>query len=484
MIRFKKHLLLFPVLPLIVVLAAGEEWRRFGYAAGREDLINAATNLDDQEAVSITVYNSNLGLVKDARRLTLPNGIIQLKFGEVAAKIMPQTVHIKSLSNPAALKVLEQNYEYDLLTPQKLLEKFVGKEITILKDSVEVPITILSVNQGVVYNLGGRIFTGQPHNLIFPNIPKNLISHPTLVWSLENHSNAPHKLEATYLTAGISWRADYVAVLDSKDKFLDLSGWVTLDNQSGATYRNARLKLVAGDVNRVIERRGAADAMRVMSELSAKPAASPFNEESFFEYHLYSLQRATTINDNQTKQVNLLSADRVPITKHYVYYGSQQYLRARHGAPVSTDKIGVYLEIPNKTEQKLGMPLPKGIVRVYKADMDGSLQFIGEDRIDHTPKDETIKIKMGSAFDIVGHRKQTDWRKLTDNLYEAAFEISLRNHKEEAISVSVLEPMLSDWEILSSSHIHKKTDAHTAQFDLPVAKSGETNLQYRVRYKF
>ena len=473
----------FLALALIMILAPGAEWHRLAYAADTDGAV-VATSLLDQEAVSITVYNSNLGLVKDARRLRLPRGVIQLKFGEVAAKIMPQTVHIKSLSDPKRLQILEQNYEYDLLTPQKLLEKFVGKEITILKDGVEVPITILSVNQGIVYKLGGRIFSGQPHNLIFPSIPDTLISHPTLLWLLENHSTAPHQLEATYLTGGLSWRADYVAVLDSKDKLLDLSGWVTLENQSGATYQNARLKLVAGDVNRVIERRGAADAMRELSELSAKPATAPFSEESFFEYQLYSLQRATTIKENQTKQVSLLSADRVPITKQYVYRGSQQYFRSRLGSPVSNQKIGVYVEIANKKEQNLGMPLPKGVVRVYKADNDGSLQFIGEDRIDHTPKDETIKIKMGDAFDIVGQRKQTDWRKLADNLYEAAFEISLRNHKEDAVTVSVIEPMLADWEILSSSHTHKKTDAHTAHFDLPVGKNGETKLQYRVRYKF
>ena len=479
-----KSVLQLLALALTTVLALRAEWPRFGYAADPTDAVNVATSLNDQDAVSITVYNSNIGLVKDARRLTLPSGVTQLKFGEVAAKIMPQTVHIKSLSDPAGLKILEQNYEYDLLTPQKLLEKFVGKEITILKDGVEVPITILSMNQGIVYKLGGRIFTGQPNNLIFPHIPNNLISHPTLVWLLENHGTAAHKIEATYLTQGISWRADYVAVLDSKDKLLDLSGWVTLDNQSGASYQNARLKLVAGDVNRVIERRGAADAVRALAEVSAKPAAAPFSEESFFEYHLYSLQRATTVKEKQTKQVSLLSADRVPITKQYVYYGSHQYFRTRYGAPVSTQKIGLYVHIANKKEHNLGMPLPKGIVRVYKADNDGSLQFIGEDRIDHTPKDETIKIKMGDAFDIVGQRKQTDWRKIADNLYEAAFEISLRNHKEEAITVSVIEPMLSDWEILSSSHPHQKIAAHTAQFDLPVAKNGETKLQYRVRYKF
>ena len=460
------------------------ESSNLGYGAASAQSPNVATGLNDQEAVSITVYNSSLGLVKDVRRLPLPTGVTELKFGEVAAKIMPQTVHIKSLTDPARLQVLEQNYEYDLLTPQKLLEKFVGKEITILKDGVEVPITILSTNQGVVYKLGGRIFTGQPHNLIFPNIPNNLISQPTLVWLLENRGAAPQQIEATYLTQGITWKADYVAVLDSKDKNMDLNGWVTLDNQSGATYQDARLKLVAGDVNRVIEQRGAADAVRALAEVSAKATPAPFSEESFFEYHLYSLQRPTTIKDQQTKQVALLSSDNVPVTKRYFYHGAQQYLRQRYGVPISTQKVGTYVEIANKKENRLGMPLPKGILRVYKADADGSLQFIGEDRIDHTPKDETIKIKMGDAFDIVGERKQTDWRKIADNLYEVAFEISLRNHKDEPVTVSVVEPMLRDWEILSSSHSYKKIDAHTAQFEIPIAKDGETKLQYRARFKF
>jgi hypothetical protein len=412
-----KNALPFVALTLTASLFLRPESSNLGYGAASGQSSNIATGLNDQETVSITVYNSNLGLVKDVRRLPLPNGVTELKFGEVAAKIMPQTVHIKSLTDPARLQVLEQNYEYDLLTPQKLLEKFVGKEITILKDGVEVPIIILSTNQGVVYKLAGRIFTGQPHNLIFPNIPNNLISQPTLVWLLENRTAAPQQIEATYLTQGITWKADYVAVLDSKDKNMDLNGWVTLDNQSGATYQNARLKLVAGDVNRVVEQRGAADAVRALAEVSAKATTAPFSEESFFEYHLYSLQRPTTIKDQQTKQVALLSSDNVPVTKRYFYYGAQQYLRQRYGVPISTQKVGTYVEI-------------------------------------------------------------------ADNLYEVAFEISLRNHKDEPVIVSVIEPMLRDWEILSSSDSYKKIDAHTAQFDIPIAKDGATKLQYRARFKF
>ncbi len=444
---------------------------------------SVATGLNDQQEVSVTVYNSQIGLVKDLRTLTLPTGLAELKFGEVAAKIMPQTVHIKSLTDASLLQVLEQNYEYDLLTPQKLLEKFVGKEIMVLKDGTEVPVTILSANNGLVYKLGERIFTGHPGRLIFPEVPQNLIPKPTLLWLLENRTRGAQKIEATYLTQGLNWKADYVAILNRDDRRMDLTGWVTLENQSGATYRNARLKLVAGDVNRVVEQYGARDAVRSLAEAAAKSASSPFTEQSFFEYHLYSLQRPTTIKENQTKQVSLLSSDEIPVTKRYFYYGAQHYFRSRYGVPISNQKIGVYVEIANKKDNRLGIPLPKGTVRVYKADSDGSLQFVGEDRIDHTPKDETIKIKMGDAFDIVGERKQTDWRKLADDLYEVAFEISLRNHKEEAVTVSVIEPMFRDWEILHSSHAYKKIDAHTAQFDIPVAKDGETKLRYRVRFK-
>ena len=480
-----KNALQLVALASTVALLVRPEWSNFGYAAGPAQRSNVATNLNDQETVSITVYNSNIGLVKDGRRLTLPTGVTELRFGEVAAKIMPQTVHIKSQSDPSRLQILEQNYEYDLLTPQKLLEKFVGKELTILKDGVEVPITILSTNQGLVYKLGGRIFTGHVSNLIFPQIPDNLIPYPTLVWLLENRGAGPQKVEATYLTQGITWKADYVAVLDGKDKNMDLNGWVTLDNQSGATYQNARLKLVAGDVNRVLEQSKSRDAVARLEALSSGTVpAAPFTEQSFFEYHLYSLQRPTTIKNQQTKQVTLLSSNDVPVIKRYFYYGAQQYLRQRYGVPVSHQKVGVYVEIANKKDNRLGIPLPKGIVQVYKADSDGSLQFIGEDRIDHTPKDETIKIKMGDAFDIVGERKQTDWRKIADNLYEVAFEISLRNHKDEPVTVSVIEPMLRDWEILNSSHSYKKIDAHTVQFDIPVVKDGETKLQYRARFKF
>jgi len=445
------------------------------------------SSIEDQEEVSVTVYNSNLGLVKDTRQIHLPSGLTNLKFTGVAAQIMPQTVHIQSLTDPSELEVLEQNYQYDLLTPEKLIEKFVGQEIKVLKDGIEVPVTILSANNGLVYRMGNRIFTdrgGYPGQLIFPSIPENLIPKPTLVWRLDNRNERPQKLEATYLTQGINWKSDYVMVLDKEDHRADLTGWVTLDNKSGTGYRDAKLKLVAGDVNRVIDQVGYMAAGRALEDVAAKAAAPPFSEQAFFEYHLYTLQRPTTIKDNETKQVTLLASNQIPVTKRFLYYGAQNYYRTPYGVPVSNQKVGVYVELANKAENHLGMPLPKGTVRVYKSDGDGSLQFVGEDRIDHTPKDETIKIKMGEAFDIVAERKQTEWRKLADDLYEVAFEVSLRNHKDSPVTVSVIEPIPGDWEILKTTHEYRKVEAHTVKFDIPVKKNGEAKLQYRVRMTY
>ncbi len=476
---------LFLIIPFLALAAGLLLIGQGGEAAGpQEKPHERASSADDQESVSVTVYNSNLGLVKEVRRLTLPEGITELKFSDVAAQIMPQTVHITSLTDPAGLDVLEQNYEYDLLSPQKLLDKFVGKEVKVLRDGAEVPITILSTHNGIVYRMGDRIFTDHPGKMIFPGLPENLLSKPTLIWRLENQAPRPQKVEATYLTSGMTWRSDYVAILDKENRKLDLTGWVTLDNKSGTAFKNARLKLVAGDVNRVLDRYEMRDAPRALEQAAMKSAAAPFKEESFFEYHLYALQRPTTLKDNQTKQVTLLGANQVPVEKRFLYYGAQHYYRTQYGAPITNQKIGVYVEIANKKENQLGMPLPKGTLRVYKADSDGSLQFIGEDQIDHTPKDETIKIKLGDAFDLVAGRKQTDWKKIGWDLYEVAFEVSLRNHKETPVTISVIEPIPGDWEIINSTHEHTKLEAHTIQFDVPVEKNREVKLQYRVRVRF
>jgi len=408
---------------------------------------------------------------------------------DVAAKIDPTTVHIKSLANGSSLNVLEQNYEYDLLSPQKLLEKFVGQKVQLATFNPEtrkeeiIDATLLSTQGGNIFRIGDRIHIGHPGRILLPKIPENLIPNPTLVWVLDNRLSKPQKVEASYLTSGINWKADYVAVLNGSDTLTDLTGWVTLDNKSGAAYQNALLKLVAGDVNRVqSEMKDYARGKLAMER--AAPAAAQFKEESFFEYHLYTLDRRTTLKDNQTKQMALLDANRVPIKKLFIFPGYPSYYFSRYDQRSDKQKVGVFVEIENSKKNNLGMPLPKGTVRVYKEDRDGSLQFVGEDKIDHTPRDEKFKIKMGEAFDVVGDRVQTDYKRLADNLFEVAFEVSLRNHKKEDIKVLVEEPIPGDWEMLSNTHLFEKVSAHQIRFEVPVARDREVKVKYRIRFKY
>ena len=455
---------------------------QIGYAAP------LTSTLKDQQDVAITIYNSNIGLVKDTRLIDLRPGVHELKFMDVAGKIDPTTVHIKSIINGSSLNVLEQNYEYDLLSPQKLLEKFVGQKVQLATINPEtkkeeiVEATLLSTQGGNIFQIGDKIHIGHHGRILLSKIPENLIPQPTLVWMLENRLSKPQKLEASYLTSGINWKADYVAVLNKLDTLTDLTGWVTIDNRSGAHYQNALLKLVAGDIHRV-QGEMRMDYARPMA--AAKEAASPqFKEESFFEYHLYTLDRRTTIKDNQTKQMTLLDANQVPLKKLFIFSGSPQYYYYQMDQGSNKQKIGVFLELENTKKNNLGIPLPKGTIRVYKEDKDGSLQFVGEDRIDHTPKDEKFKIKIGEAFDVVGERVQTDYKRLGRNLFEVAFEVSLRNHKNEDIKVFVEEPIPGDWEMLSNTHSFEKLSAHLIRFDVPVAKDKEVKVKYRIRFKY
>lgn len=448
-----------------------------------------SSGLEDQTGVAVTVYNINLGLVKDLRTLRIPKGTGEVRFMDVASQIIPTSVSIKSLIDPLSLQVLEQNYEYDLLNPQKLLDKYVGKEVKLFyknpyseREEI-VTATLLSNNGGPIFRIGDEITFGHPGRLIFPGVPENLISKPTLVWLLQNSLSTAQEIEASYLTNGIHWRADYIVTLNDTDDKANLSGWVTIDNRSGTTYRNAKLKLVAGDVNRVKDEGEYRDKMLRTAEIAAK-AAPQFQEQEFFEYHIYTLERAATIKDNQTKQIGLVNADSIPVRKELVYRGAAYYYHNRYGDAMTNQKVEVFVEIENKKEQNLGIPLPKGTVRVYKYDTEKSLQFVGEDSIDHTPKDEKVKIKLGNAFDVVGTRKQTDWKKIASDTYEASFEILLRNHKKEDVVVKVIEPIPGDWTMISSSHAHAKTEAFTAEFTLPVPKDEETKLTYRVRMRF
>ena len=460
-------------------------------STGGADLTSAP---EDQKSVAITIYNVNLGLVRDRREIAIPRGEASLKFGGVAQQINPATVHIKSLTSPDALSVVEQNYEYDLLSPQKLLDKYVGKKLTLVLRSyvnqtevlTPTDATLLANNNGAVWQIGDQIIIN-PSNIAeirFPQLPESLIARPTLVWRLASDRAATQSVEASYLTGGINWRADYVVLVNSDETKADVTGWVTIDNNSGAEYRDAELKLVAGDVNRAKDREAYEGKMRDM--VAAQAAKSEqFKEESFFEYHLYTLQRRTTIKNAQTKQVSLLDATGVGANKQFVIYGQPYYYRGYNnpGEPIK-EKIGVYIEFANSQKNGLGQPLPAGIIRLYKADSAGGQQFIGEDRIDHTPKDENVKVKVGDAFDIVGERKMMDYRAISSRVYEYAYQIAIRNHKKEAVTVTVNEPIGGDWEMLSSSHKWEKTAAFASRFTVPLAADGSATLSYRVRVRW
>ena len=449
------------------------------------------TTLDDQVDLAVTVYNSDLALVRDVRELRLARGVAELQFMDIAATVNPATVHFRSLSQPSVLSVLEQNYEYDLLEPDKLLRKYVGRDVTLVRlrqqggttTAEEVTARLLSYNNAPVWRIGNEIVTGMNADHIrFPELPGNLYARPTLIWTLENGGAERHRVEAAYLAGKLSWAADYVLNVGRDDKAADLDGWVTLTNGSGTGFRNARLQLVAGDLNRV---RQAIGRMR-MEELSAdRPAAAPMAQEAFSEYHLYTLGRRTTINNAETKQVSLLGGTGVPVRKRYVVEGQNFYYRNTYhpGAPIK-DVVQVYYQFKNEERAGLGMPMPAGTVRVYQADTKGGVQFVGEDRIGHTPKDETLNLKIGNAFDVVAERNQVDFQKIAASTYDVEFEITLRNHKPAPISVEVNEPVGGTWRMLRSSHEWTKRAAWATQFTVPVAANGTSVLRYRVRVTY
>ncbi|MBK7584970.1 MAG: DUF4139 domain-containing protein [Myxococcales bacterium] len=444
---------------------------------------------EQRKEVGITVYNQNFGLVREVRDVDVGSGTVQLEFRDVAARIQPETVSIKSLSNAGSLNVLEQNYRFDLLTPQKLLEKHVGKKVRVWRwneklgrDEVS-DAEILSVAGGqTVMKINGEVTFDFPGRISFPSVPDNLMSKPTLVWKIDS-KGAKQKLEATYLTQGLGWRSDYVFVINDTDTAGDLTGWVTLTNQSGAAYKNAKLKLVAGDVQRVSGGEDYDDDRRAPAGKAAE-SQQRFQEEGFFEYHLYTLAQPTDVLENEQKQVTLLEAKNAKVQKKLIYYGQQYWYRGQYGEVQKNQKVGVYLDVKNTKENGLGMPLPKGTVRVYKADKSGAKQFIGEDRIDHTPRDEKVRIKMGEAFDVVGDRKQMSWKTLGTCTSESTWEIELRNHKDASTRVEVYEPIGGDWTILESTHKHDKKDAFTFTFDVEVPANGKTKIKYRVRVKW
>ena len=481
------------VAPLVAVMAVGVS-RSTPDAAPTHAAGQDTSTLDDQVELSVTVYNSDIALVRDVRKLLLPSGELDLKFMDIAATVNPATVHFRSLTEPSRVNVLEQNYEYDLLEPDKLLRKYIGREVTLVRTvqengstrQEEVKAELLSYNNAPVWRIGKEIVTGlHADHIRFPELPNNLYSRPTLIWTLENGGAQAHRVEASYLAGKLAWNADYVLTVGRDDKSADLDGWVTLQNGSGTSFRNAKLQLVAGDLNRVrqaVADKRFDDARRQLSEMAAAPAMT---QESFSEYHLYTLGRKTTINNAETKQVSMLEGTGVPVQKRFVVDGQDFYYRNQQhpGAPIK-DVVQVYYQFRNEEKAGLGMPMPAGTVRVYQADSKGGIHLAGEDRIGHTPKDETVKLKIGNAFDVVCERNQIDFQKIAANIYEFEYEITLRNHKAIPIAVEVNEPIGGTWRVVRSTHAATKTAAWAAQFNVPVAAEGAATLKYRVRVTY
>lgn len=456
------------------------------FAWGQEERVSSQ---QEQTALAVTLYNNDLALVKDQRRVRLVNGDNRLAWRDVSARIQPETAMLRSLDG-GRLRLLEQNFDFDLLTPQSLLAKSVGESVRVFRpphpmtgvEAVEQA-TVLAAHDGVVLKFADRVETGVPGRMAFNTVPSSLRDRPTLSMLLNHEGAAERTLELSYLTGGLSWKADYVAELSAGEDAIDLNGWVTLTNQSGTAYNNALLQLVSGDVQRV---RSAVRPMPMLRAMTAE-ATPEMQQEALFEYHLYTLERPTTLLDRQTKQVALLAAAQVPVSKEYVLQGAGFYYQGQYGDLGRKLKTAVFLEFQNQGSG-LGVPLPKGVVRVYKKDQAGRAQFIGEDAIDHTARGERVRLKLGNAFDVSAEKRQTDYQKIAayggrGGMHESAYELVVRNAKREAIVVKVVEPMPGDWQMLAESQPHRKDTANTAVWLLKVPAEGEAKLNWRVRVR-
>ncbi len=455
-----------------------------------------AASPDADSGLELTVYNQNLGLVKDVRTLSLKEGENEVRFTDVASAIDATSVQVISLDDPLGTRVLEQNYEYDIVSSRKLLAKYVDQEITLTTtEGSTYTGTLLSGADDIILATEDGIKLvklSQVQEFAFPELPDGLITRPSLVWLLTSSDEGEQRIRVTYMTSGINWRADYVAMLSEDDTGLSLTGWVTVDNRSGATYEDAKLKLVAGDVNRVYDQQYvyAEEARDMMAMPAAAPAVS---EREFFEYHIYEVARPVTVKDNQTKQIEFVTAPEVSVEKVLVfesapmpYYPYRGILTdSGYGAGTSS-KVQVFLEFDNSEEAGLGVPLPEGIVRVYKEDIDGGAEFVGEDSIEHTPRDEQVTLLLGESFDIVGEREQVRFRQLSDRSIEETVQITLRNHKDEDITVRAIEYLFraADAEIIKSSLDYQMLDANTARYDVEVPADGEAEFSYTVVYRW
>jgi hypothetical protein len=445
-------------------------------------------------------------VVRHERELAFQRGRNTVRFTDVAALIDPTTVTFESLTDAAGTSVIEQNFQFDLVSAEKLLQRYVDRAIAVDQvrgNGVEsFNGTLLSTAGGLILRREDGSIQTLPHNagIRLPELPGGLITRPTLVWDVAAQRSGTHRARVSYQASGITWWADYnVTYAEGATPHacrLDVGAWVSIVNQSGAGYRDAKLKLVAGDVQRVTPQGRVAHTSPAARAMAMEDRASGFAEKAFFEYHLYTLGRPTTLPDNSTKQIELFpAARRVPCEKTLVYYGAlpaygfgSSPVTDRSFGTQTNRKVDVYLGFRNAEKHNMGMPLPAGRIRVSKTDSaDATLEFIGEDAIDHTPRNEKVLIKLGSAFDVVGERRQlnftvdTSRRTMTEEI-----EVKLRNQKKEPVTVIVKENLYRwvNWQITARTHDFEKQDARTVHFPLKIAAGGETTLRYTVHYSW
>jgi len=431
---------------------------------------HAQTDTPHRQSVAITVYNNDLGVVRDVRPFDIRAGMSDVQLRDVPTRIDPTTVKITDLDHPKDLDVVEQNYEYDLVSQSKLLSKYIDKTISVTDDkgvktegallAVEDDKLTLSTTNGIVMLPNLARYT-----VSVPELTGGLITKPTLVWKLQaSRALTGEPLEVLYQTGGMNWHAEYIAALADDEKTLDLTGWVSVENHSGASFPDAKLKLVAGSLHRAAPPpRPYANGGMLKTDM-----APQFEEHGLFEYHVYDLGRQTDLKNDEVKQISLLTASGVGDEKHYTYEGGKT--------------VGVTVSFQNSQANHLGIPMPMGVIRVMKRDKDGSLEFVGEDRIDHTPNDEKITLHVGDAFDLVGDRQVTSSRTLGPQSSEETVEITLKNHKNEDVTIDAVENLGTDWEITQHSMDYEKRNASTIVFHVPVKANGEQKVTYTVQH--
>jgi hypothetical protein len=427
--------------------------------------------------VAVTVYNNNLGVISETRSLDITKGTNRLAFTDVPALIDAASVRVELPNSKNRLTILEQNYAYDLVSPEQMYQKYIDEQIEIVDEDGNLYTgKLLAYNSGAITLLDASgkvkiVSASKVTEVNFPALPEGLITRPTLFWLYNSNADGKLDLRVGYQTGGMSWNAEYVGVLNENETSLGLSGWSSINNQSGKRYENATLKLIAGDISRATQREPRYERKMTLSAMA--PDEAGFEEKQFFEYHMYTLPRKATVADKEIKQISLFDPATASVKKAYVYKPEE-----------NAKQVAVAVKFKNSQQTGLGMPLPAGRVRLFKADTDGSMVLLGEDLISHTPKDEEVDLKVGYAFDIAAAERLMTQTRISDRVEEREYEVEFRNHKKEAVTISVEKKLWGTFEVLQADFQYKKKDANTLTFDVSVGADQSVVVKYKVRFTY